>query len=110
VERPELRVGDAERAKVAEQLREHWALGWLETDELEQRVDAAYRARTRGDLAALVADLPEFDNRSSLKARRFLLPGSPRFTKSVACAGLSAWLTTQRGERWFRGSSCVATT
>ena len=53
------RVGDAEREQVAEQLRDHLLAGRLTTDEFEERLDAAHRARTRADLDALTADLPQ---------------------------------------------------
>jgi CO/xanthine dehydrogenase Mo-binding subunit len=52
---PELRASDAERDQVAEVLRSHAAQGRLELDD---RLGAAYAARTRGDLAVLTADLP----------------------------------------------------
>ncbi len=55
---PALRASDAERERTATQLREHTAAGRLTTDELDERLDAAYAARTVGDLDALVADLP----------------------------------------------------
>jgi Domain of unknown function (DUF1707) len=55
----EMRVSDREREAVAEQLREHAAEGRLDPDELEERLTAAYAARTRGDLAGLTRDLPE---------------------------------------------------
>src|SRR5215216_5665291 len=53
-----LRASDAERESVVAELREHACAGRLDVDELEQRIGAAYAARTRGDLAALVGDLP----------------------------------------------------
>ena len=53
-----LRASQAERDDVVERLRVHAAEGRLDFDELEQRVEAALRARTRGDLAALLSDLP----------------------------------------------------
>ena len=53
-----LRVSDAERSAIAELLRRHHAEGRLETAELEERVGRCYAAKTRGDLAALTADLP----------------------------------------------------
>lgn len=56
--RPEVRASDAEREAVVVRLREHAAAGRLDVDELEGRVGAAYGAGTRGDLAALLADLP----------------------------------------------------
>ncbi|MFE3519474.1 DUF1707 domain-containing protein [Streptomyces sp. NPDC059166] len=53
-----MRASDAERERVAETLREAVAEGRLEMDEFEQRVDAAYKARTHGELEPLVRDLP----------------------------------------------------
>jgi Domain of unknown function (DUF1707) len=55
---PELRASDAERESIVAQLREHGAAGRLDVEELEQRVGAAYAARTHGELGALLADLP----------------------------------------------------
>jgi hypothetical protein len=55
---PELRASDAEREAVVEQLRRHAAEGRLDPEELEQRVSAAYAARTHGELVPLTADLP----------------------------------------------------
>jgi hypothetical protein len=52
------RASDAERDTVAETLREHAAAGRLDPDELEDRLERAFAARTRADLAPLVADLP----------------------------------------------------
>jgi Domain of unknown function (DUF1707) len=54
----ELRVADADREQVVEELREHAGAGRLTSDELEERIERAYRARTRADLDALRADLP----------------------------------------------------
>jgi hypothetical protein len=54
----EMRVGDAEREAVAAELREHYASGRLTLDELNERVDKAFAATTRGDLNGLMTDLP----------------------------------------------------
>jgi hypothetical protein len=54
----EIRASDGERESAVVALREHGAQGRLDVDELEQRVGAAYAARTRGELADLLADLP----------------------------------------------------
>jgi hypothetical protein len=54
----EMRVGDAEREAVAAELREHFASGRLTQDELNERLDQAFAAKTRGDLHALMTDLP----------------------------------------------------
>ena len=55
---PAVRASDAEREAAVGALREHAAAGRLDVDELEQRVGAAYGARTNGDLVALLRDLP----------------------------------------------------
>ncbi len=52
-----LRVGHAERDAVAAILQEAAADGRLEMDELDERLDAALRAKTFADLDPLVADL-----------------------------------------------------
>jgi hypothetical protein len=54
----EMRVGDAEREATAAELREHYASGRLTLDELNERLDKALAAKTRGDLDALMRDLP----------------------------------------------------
>jgi hypothetical protein len=53
-----LRASDGDRDAVIDRLREAAGEGRLEPYELEQRIDGALRARTYGDLAELLADLP----------------------------------------------------
>jgi hypothetical protein len=55
---PGMRVSDAERESAVGVLREHGASGRLDVEELEQRVGAAYAARTHGELQELFRDLP----------------------------------------------------
>ncbi|MEU8827277.1 DUF1707 domain-containing protein [Streptomyces sp. NPDC048636] len=54
----QMRASDAERERVAEALREAVAEGRLDMDEFEERLDAAYTARTHAQLEPLVRDLP----------------------------------------------------
>lgn len=54
----EMRVADADREQAVEELREHTVAGRLTSEELEERSESAYRARTRAELDALRADLP----------------------------------------------------
>jgi hypothetical protein len=54
----DMRVGDAEREAAAAELREHYASGRLTLDELNERIDKAFAAKTRGDLNVLMTDLP----------------------------------------------------
>jgi DUF1707 SHOCT-like domain len=67
---PALRASDAERESTVTLLREHGADGRLDVEELEQRVGAAYQARTRGDLATLLDDLPRTNAVSAPRAIR----------------------------------------
>ena len=53
-----LRASDAERERVAEALRRHHVDGRIDTDELQERLERCYAARTGDELAALLADLP----------------------------------------------------
>ena len=52
------RIGDAERDRAAEYLREHLSVGRLTQDEFDERVSAALTARTAAGLEPLFADLP----------------------------------------------------
>ncbi|MFE1177317.1 DUF1707 domain-containing protein [Streptomyces sp. NPDC058773] len=55
---PDLRASDTDRERVAEILRDALAEGRLAMEEFDERLDAAYRARTYGELEPLTADLP----------------------------------------------------
>src|ERR1700735_2571228 len=55
---PDIRVGDAEREAVAAQLRDHYGDGRLTLDELNERLDQTFAAKTNRDLAAVTTDLP----------------------------------------------------
>jgi hypothetical protein len=54
-----MRASESEREAVVEELRRHAAVGRLDVAELEQRVEAAFAARTRDELAGLREDLPD---------------------------------------------------
>src|SRR4029079_5209355 len=54
----DVRVSDHERERDARQVRAHYHRGRLDEDELNERFEAAYAARTQSELNALRADLP----------------------------------------------------
>jgi hypothetical protein len=54
----DLRVSDEDRERVASEIREHFALGRLDADELSTRLGQAYAAETERELETLRADLP----------------------------------------------------
>jgi Flp pilus assembly protein TadB len=58
MQRGRLRASDADREAVADRLRNAAAEGRLLASELEERVARALRARTYGELDAIVSDLP----------------------------------------------------
>jgi hypothetical protein len=55
----DLRASDEQRERAVREIREHFAAGRLTDDELSERVQAAYAARTEGELNAVLADLPK---------------------------------------------------
>lgn len=59
--RATMRASDDDRERVAERLRKAAAEGRLLADELEERLGAAFSARTYGELDPLVADIPRTD-------------------------------------------------
>lgn len=65
-----LRVSDAERQQVIDQLSRHTADGRLTLEEFEARVDEVVKARTRSDLAATLRELPVEPVRSAEPRRR----------------------------------------
>ncbi|MBZ5741309.1 DUF1707 domain-containing protein [Nocardioides mangrovi] len=53
-----MRISDDDRHRVAEQLREAAGAGRLDLDELDERLEATYAARTYADLVPITRDLP----------------------------------------------------
>jgi hypothetical protein len=54
----DVRVGEAERERSARLLRDHWAAGRLDVDDLDARIEAVYSAKTQRELEAVTGDLP----------------------------------------------------
>lgn len=53
-------VGDRERERTASALRRHYLEGRLSEDELDERMEATLRARTRFDLVLAARSLPRY--------------------------------------------------
>jgi hypothetical protein len=60
-----IRIGTAEREQAVKALGEHFAQGRLEPSEFEERMTAAYAARTASELDRLFDDLPSPPGRPS---------------------------------------------
>ncbi|GAA3202434.1 DUF1707 domain-containing protein [Actinocorallia longicatena] len=58
---PDMRASDKDRDRFAEVLRDNYAVGRLTQDELNERLEAVYAAKTVGGLQQLTSDLPEQD-------------------------------------------------
>ncbi len=67
-----MRVSDEQREQAASELREHFAAGRLSEEELDERVQSVYAARTEDELQAARSDLPitPQQRRAELVARR----------------------------------------
>ena len=70
VTRSELRASHDDRDRVVEMLRVSAGDGRLTAEELDERLEVAMTARTYGELARLVADLPEAGSVTSAPALR----------------------------------------
>ncbi len=102
-----LRVADADRERLAGELREHMVAGRLSEEELEERVALAYQAKTQADLDALRADLPLSpatveqslkDRRRHLR-RRLMQEAGGSLTASGVCVAI--WLAAgAHGQFW----------
>jgi hypothetical protein len=55
---PSIRASDADRERVVELLRQNNAEGRITSEEFDERMSAAYAAKTMGALAELTTDLP----------------------------------------------------
>jgi Domain of unknown function (DUF1707) len=65
-----LRASDADRERTAAALRRHHVDGRLDTDELQDRLERCYAARTEGELRVLLADLPGEQRAPGVPPRR----------------------------------------
>ena len=63
-----MRVSDAERAEVADELAQHYADGRLDQAELDERLTRTMSAKTRADLTGITDDLPEAGARPAARA------------------------------------------
>ncbi|UUU31530.1 DUF1707 and DUF4190 domain-containing protein [Streptomyces sp. CA-210063] len=73
---PSLLAAHADRERAVDVLKAGFSEGRLPQDEYERRVERAYKARTVGELALLVADLPQ--GPSSMQPGVTMAPMVPR--------------------------------
>jgi hypothetical protein len=92
---PPLRAADVDRDRVAQRLGQAYAEGRLDGEEYQERLDAAYRARTHADLEPLVADLPSVPGELTVRPSQVpVVPGPP--SDSV----VAVFASTERAGVW----------
>ena len=101
LERPDpsrLRISDEDRHQVAEVLRKAAGEGRIDLDELDQRLEAAYAAKTYGELVPLTVDLPAHAGRPVTPRTEQYRPvpaAGPAHVSSLAimseCKRVGAW-------------------
>jgi hypothetical protein len=74
-----MRVGDAERDAAAADLGEHYTAGRLTIDELHERLESVFAAKTFGQLARIMSDLPGSARLAALSSPfgPVAMPGAP---------------------------------
>lgn len=80
-----LRVSNADRAHVSGLLERAVADGMITLDEFAERTDAALAARTRGELRAVLVDLPDMDLHAA---------HAPVARSSAQPEALGGWMTS----------------
>jgi uncharacterized membrane protein len=91
----QLRISDSERHQVAEILREAAGEGRLDLDELDQRLEATYAARTYADLVPITLDLPTHPHQRPVQPATApggpppVVPGPDRESHFAVLSGLS---------------------
>ena len=82
-ERREMRISDTERDNVASILREAAGDGRLDLQELDERLDAVYAAKTYGDLEPITRDLPTTSATPAVARTDRIVGGTPTSTVGV---------------------------
>jgi hypothetical protein len=103
-----MRVGHAEREAVAAELREHYASGRLTLEELNERLDKAFAAKTRSDLDALMTDLPSVRPFSAAGTGGWSAGGQGAGGRQYAAAGQSAAGGEGAGAGWQAAQAVAA--
>jgi hypothetical protein len=102
--RGQIRASDEEREQAVESLRHHYSAGRLSSEELEERVERAYDATTRGDLDRILYDLPTERGRRAAGRLSEANRGAWRahLTSYLAVNGglVGIWGATGGGEFW----------
>jgi hypothetical protein len=108
---PAIRASDADRERVVEILRQHNVEGRITSEEFDERMSAAYEARTIGELTVLTHDLPvdlaahtrhqaELARAASRKPLPAQLRAAVAGWASLAVLLTTIWLVSGAGSYW----------
>ena len=106
---PDLRASDADRERAVLTLGRAAGEGRLDVDELEERLQLAYAARTHGELERLVADVGGMIEPGSIPARAPVPIPRARVVRSGAAS--TSWIVSimggnERTGRWRVAERC----
>ena len=87
---PRRLAGEADREQLVALLREHYALGQLDDDELDRRVGVVLGARYMDEAASAVTDLPQLAAPEAAAGR----PARPRRGHAQAAEPAAGWIPT----------------
>lgn len=87
---PRRLADEADRERLVALLREHYALGQLDDDELDRRVGAVLSARYVDEAALAVADLPQLAGLGTAEGR----PVKQRRGHAQAAKPAAGWIPT----------------
>jgi hypothetical protein len=91
---PVSRFGDADRDRLTEVLREHYALGRLDDGELERRVEIVLSAEHAGQASAALQDLPPLGGDAGTGGSSGPARGRPGRRHAQSAAPGAAWVPT----------------
>src|SRR3954471_15164645 len=94
----DVRASDAEREEIIAALRTHAGDGRLDVEELDQRIETAYSAKTRRELVALTSDLPRTPRAPRDQRREFV--EHLRSYLSIMALLVVIWALTGMGYFW----------
>ena len=87
---PRRLAGEADREQLVALLREHYALGQLDDDELDRRVGVVLGARYMDEAASAVTDLPQLASPGAATGR----PARRRRGHAQAAEPAAGWIPT----------------
>lgn len=106
---PTLRASDADRERAADRLREHAGAGRLSIDELSDRLQTVFAARTLRDLEEPLTDLPNAERRHRDPSFAFapvLALVAPLVTVWAVTAAGTFWPIWTLPAVWWFGPLC----